>query len=145
VTTRRLVVLLVLWTAGCSWLKPAPPAAKPRPRPARAPGTPAPIPPPPATIPEPTPAPPVVSPRVPDEERVAQEVNVRLARAGHIVAEIDPARLGGDQREIFWSIQAFLGRAREALSARDLPRAQVLAEKAARLADDLAASVRRSP
>jgi hypothetical protein len=82
---------------------------------------------------------------VPDEERVAQEVNVRLARAGHIVAEIDPARLGGDQREIFWSIQAFLGRAREALSARDLPRAQVLAEKAARLADDLAASVRRSP
>ena len=81
---------------------------------------------------------------MPDEERITQEVNTRMAYTGRIVGEMDATRLGSDEREIFSSIQDFLAKAREALATKDLPRAQILADKAAKLADDLAASLRKS-
>jgi hypothetical protein len=85
----------------------------------------------------------VVSPRVEDEDRVTREVRGRLIEARRRVAQVDPARLAGDQREIFASIHDFLAKAEEAITARDLPRAQILADKARKLAEDLAAAVNR--
>jgi hypothetical protein len=85
----------------------------------------------------------VVSPRVEDEERMTREVKVRLTEARRRVGQIDPGKLIGDQREIFASIQDFLAKAEEAITAKDLPRAQVLADKAQKLADDLVAAVNR--
>jgi hypothetical protein len=120
-----------------------PPPALPAPVPP--PAAPAPVPPPAAPAdrpPDPTPAP-VVSPRIQDEDRVSREVSERLAEAKRLVARIDPARLAGDQRDIFTSIQDFLVKADEALQARDLPRARILADKASKLAGDLAAALNR--
>ncbi len=42
-------------------------------------------------------------------------------------------------------IQAFISKAQAALRARDVPRAQILADKASRLAEDLARVVLRNP
>jgi hypothetical protein len=94
------------------------------------------------TSPAPPPAP-VVSPRTEDEDRVTREVSERLAQARRLVAQIDPAKLAGDQREIFTNIQDFLVKAGEALSAKDLPRARILADKASKLAGDLAATLNK--
>jgi hypothetical protein len=85
----------------------------------------------------------VVAARVPNEDQVAQEVTARLARTEEIVGKIDASKLSRDQREIFSGIQDFLAKAKEAYHTKDMPRAQVLAEKASKLADDLAASVKR--
>jgi tetrahydromethanopterin S-methyltransferase subunit A len=84
-----------------------------------------------------------VAARVPHQEQIAQEVSQRVARAQEIIDKIDAAKLSGDQREILSSIQDFLTKARDAYQTRDMPRAQVLAEKASKLADDLAAAVKR--
>jgi hypothetical protein len=84
-----------------------------------------------------------VTPRVPDEALVLEEVQQRLARAQRTLDEMDRTKLVADQREIFASAQDFVTKAREALVLRDLPRAQVLADKAAKLADDLAAATRK--
>jgi hypothetical protein len=70
-------------------------------------------------------------------------VSTRLAQARRLVGQIDPAKLAGDQREIFTNIQDFLVKAEEALSAKDLPRARILADKASKLADDLTTAVNR--
>ena len=133
-----------------------PPQASPTPPQLPTPSVPGPVPPGPATpmtappppappaerLPAPPPAP-VVSPRTEDEDRVTREVSERLAQARRLVAQIDPAKLAGDQREIFTNIQDFLVKAGEALSAKDLPRARILADKASKLADDLAAAVNK--
>jgi hypothetical protein len=76
--------------------------------------------------------------RVANEEQVARAVNARLTRASQVIERIDEARLAKEQREMLSSLRDFMGKASEALQAKDLPRAQVLSEKAARLADDLA-------
>ena len=93
--------------------------------------------------PAPAPPPPVVAVRVPHEEQIAEEVTQRVTRAQEIIDKIDAAKLSRDQREILSSIQDFVTKARDAYQTKDMPRAQVLAEKASRLADDLAASVKR--
>jgi hypothetical protein len=80
---------------------------------------------------------------VEDADRISREVTARLAEARWRVAQVDPARLAGDQREIFASIHDFLAKAEDALTAQDLPRAQILADKAQKLADDLVGAVNR--
>lgn len=80
----------------------------------------------------------MITSRVANEDAIVREVNARLAKVGEIVDRIEPSKLTRDQREIFSSIQDFLSKAREALRTRDMPLAQILAEKALRLADNLA-------
>jgi len=146
------LLLLAASAAGCAqvtaalppWLRPGPAAPPPGPPPL-SPVTPpqaSPTPPPVERLPAPPPAP-VVSPRTEDEDRVTREVSERLAQARRLVAQIDPAKLAGDQREIFTNIQDFLVKAGEALSAKDLPRARILADKASKLAGDLAATLKK--
>jgi hypothetical protein len=72
-----------------------------------------------------------------NEEQAVRDVNARLARAGQVVAQIDPTKLGQEQREMLSGLQDFISKAADALQARDVPRAQILADKATRLADDL--------
>ena len=127
---------------------PAPPAAPPPEEPAVRPAprvVPPPVvrPAPRAPAPEPSPPPPIVAARVPHEDQVAQEVSQRLLRTQEVVEKIDASKLSRDQREIFSGILDFIAKAREAYQAKDMPRAQVLAEKASKLADDLAQSVKR--
>ena len=128
----------------------APPPPPPRATPAPAPAPPPPpkatvldVPPPAPVEPPPAPPPPVVAARVPHEDQIAQEVTLRLTKTQEIVDRIDANRLNADQREIFSSVQDFLAKARDAFKTKDMSRAQVLAEKASRLADDLAASTKR--
>src|SRR5262249_32532191 len=123
---------------------PAPPApeepvARPAPRPTPPPPVVRPAPPAPVPAPSPTPQspPPVVAARVPHEDQVAQEVSARLTRTQDVVGKIDPSKLNRDQREIYSGILDFIAKAKEAYQAKDMPRAQVLAEKASKLADDL--------
>lgn len=73
-----------------------------------------------------------------------RDVNVRLARAGQVVAQLDPSKLGQEQREMLSGLQDFISKAVDALQARDVPRAQILADKASRLADDLIVAVKNS-
>jgi len=80
---------------------------------------------------------------MPHEDQIALEVTSRLTKTQEIIDRIDANRLNPDQREIFSSVQDFLAKARDAFKTKDMPRAQVLAEKASRLADDLAASTKR--
>lgn len=85
---------------------------------------------------------PVLSPQVDDEERVASDITARLGHAGRVIDHIDPHRLSPDQREMFASIRDFVSKARDALSSRDYPRAEVLSEKASTLANELATAAR---
>jgi hypothetical protein len=71
---------------------------------------------------------------------VRGEVSKRLGRVSRIIDGIDPAKLAKDQREMYASVRDFAGKARAALSTNDLAGAQVLSEKAAKLADELAAA-----
>lgn len=95
-----------------------------------------------ARAPTPPPEPRVLSLQVDDEARLTNEVNARLGHAGRVIDQIDPKRLASDHREMFASVQDFLAKAKEALVNRDLPRAAVLSDKAAKLADELAAATR---
>jgi type IV secretory pathway VirB10-like protein len=81
---------------------------------------------------------PIITSRVPNEEELTREVNARLAKVSEIVDRIDPSKLTRDQRELFTSIQDFHAKARAALRIRDVRLAQILAEKALGLADNLA-------
>lgn len=72
-----------------------------------------------------------------NEDQAVRDVNARLARAGQVVAQTDASKLGQEQREMLSGLQDFISKAANALQARDVPRAQILAEKASRLADDL--------
>ena len=67
-----------------------------------------------------------------------------LTRANEVVAQADPSRLGSEQQEMLSGLKDFISKAGEALRARDVPRAQVLAGKASRLAEDLALALKNS-
>jgi hypothetical protein len=105
-----------------------PQTATPSPSPASVP----PVPPPP-----PLPPAPQVSQRIDNEEKAVRDVNARLSRAGQVVAQVDASKLGNEQQEMLSGLKDFISKATDALQARDIPRAQVLADKASRLADDL--------
>ena len=171
-STRALILALLVLAGGCSFARPVPPAlappepasppnvAAPRPDhdlPAATPPVPdgaassgPPVPPttsppvpaaPPPALPAdkapPTPAP-IITSRVPNEEEITREVNTRLAKVSEIVDRIDPSKLTRDQRELLSSVQDFHSKARAALRIRDVRQAQILAEKALGLADNLA-------
>ena len=130
---------------------PAPPAPEPAPGPAKppsppareqapAPATPAPAPPRTAAIPrEPTAPAPVLAPQASaeEEQRMKSQAERRIEGTERLVQKIDPTRLVREQRENYLTIQSFLAKAREALSARDVQRAFTLADKAYLLADEL--------
>jgi hypothetical protein len=86
----------------------------------------------------------VLSPQIGrgDEERLRREANTRIQKTEQIVAQIDRKRLAKEQQETYSTIQNFLSNAKEALTARDFPRASNLADKAQILAEDLLRSVR---
>jgi hypothetical protein len=102
--------------------------------------------PPPSSIPPPAPsAPPQITPRVEsNEDKAIREVNARLARANQVVGQIDTTKLNSDQQEMLSGIRDFISKANDALQAHDVPRAQVLADKASRLADDLAVVMKKT-
>ena len=93
---------------------------------------------PPTPSPPPLPRAPQVSPRIEDEEKAARDVNAQLVRAGQVAAQIDSSKLATEQQEMLSGLKDFLSKATDALAAHDIPRAQVLADKASRLADELA-------
>jgi hypothetical protein len=160
---RALILALLVLAEGCSFARPVQPALAP-PEPTPPPNVAAPGPdrdPPaatplvpdgaaPSTPPAPTPTtsppaektppapPPIITSRVANEEQLTREVNARLAKVSEIVDRIDPSKLTRDQRELFSGIQDFQSKARAALSIRDVPQAQILAEKALGLASTLA-------
>src|SRR5262249_31597553 len=118
---------------------PAPPTAPPSTAPA-APGAPLPAPPRTAGIPRESSTPaPVLAPQASAEEelRIKTQAERRIEGTEKLVQKIDPARLAREQRENYSTIQSFLAKAREALSARDVQRAFTLADKAYFLADEL--------
>ena len=132
--------------------RPAPPVAEPAPGPAKpatpparepqppATVTPVPAPPRTAAIPRETPVPaPVLAPQASAEEerRMKSQAEQRIEGTERLVQKIDPTRLVREQRENYLTIQSFLSKAREALSARDVQRAFTLADKAYLLADEL--------
>ena len=121
---------------------PPPPAAREPQSPTPPPAAPAaPVPPPrTAAIPrEPNVPPPVLAPQASaeEEQRIKSQAERRIEGTERIVQKIDPARLAREQRENYSTIQSFLSKAREALSARDVQRAFTLADKAYLLADEL--------
>lgn len=94
--------------------------------------------------PSPPPPPPVLSPQVgrEDEERLKQGTSARIQKAEDTVARVDQGKLAKGQQETYGTIRSFIASAREALSARDFPKANNLAEKAQALADDLLRALR---
>ncbi len=83
--------------------------------------------------------PPVLSPQVgrEDEDRLSREANARIRKAEQTVQQIDQKKLAKDQQGTLSTVRNFLANAREALTARDFPRATNLAEKAQILAEEL--------
>ncbi len=79
----------------------------------------------------------MLSPGVEDEQRMRREAQKRIDGTERLVRQIDQKKLVGQQQQNFETIQSFLAKAKEALSARDLQRAFTLADKAYLLADDL--------
>ena len=83
----------------------------------------------------------VLSPQLQDEERVQRETQGRIDGAERLVRQIDQRKLVGDQQQNFLTIQSFLTKAKEAISARDVERAFTLADKAYVLARELSRAV----
>lgn len=77
-----------------------------------------------------------------DEDRLRREASSRIQKTEQLVAQVDQSRLAKEQQETFSTIQNFLANAKEALAARDFPRASNLADKAQILAEELLGSVR---
>jgi len=147
------LLLLGALALGCARARPAslptearePKVARPTPS--------SPAPPPAVSVPrESPPAGPVLAPsqpqaspaRLPNEEQVTREVTARLEQTRRTVDKIQPERLARDQREMLASVRDFMAKAHDALQARDLSRAQILVDKAARLADDLVVALKNS-
>lgn len=145
--------------------RPAPLAKEP-PAPSRSPGPPKePVGPPPAASASPPPPPaaaqstprtaaipreppgppaPVLAPQASaeEEQRIKHDAERRIEGTEKLVQRIDPARLRREQQENYLTVQSFLTKAREALSARDVQRAFTLADKAYLLADELSRAAR---
>jgi hypothetical protein len=85
---------------------------------------------------------PQVSPQIDNEDRAVRGVRAQLIRANEVVAQVDPSKLGSEQQEMLSGLKDFVNKADEALRARNVPRAQVLADKASRLAEDLALALK---
>ena len=79
----------------------------------------------------------MLSPGVEDEQRMRREAQKRIDGTERLVRQIEQKKLAGQQQQNFETIQSFLAKAKEALSARDLQRAFTLADKAYLLADEL--------
>ena len=79
----------------------------------------------------------MLSPGVEDEQRMRREAQKRIDGTERLVRQIDQKKLVGQQQQNLETIQSFLAKAKEALSARDLQRAFTLADKAYLLADEL--------
>ena len=79
----------------------------------------------------------MLSPGVEDEQRMRREAQKRIDGTERLVRQIEQKKLVGQQQQNFETIQSFLAKAKEALSARDLQRAFTLADKAYLLADEL--------
>ncbi len=79
----------------------------------------------------------MLSPGVEDEQRMRREAQKRIDGTERLVRQIDQKKLVGQQQQNFETIQSFLAKAKDALSARDLQRAFTLADKAYLLADEL--------
>ena len=119
----------------------APPAAPARPV-APAPTLPLPSPPPAPSPPPPAPPQRVLSTGVDDEQRMRREAQTRIDSAERLLQDIDPKKLTEPRQEQdLLTIQSFLSKAKEALSARDVQRAFTLADKALVLADELSRTV----
>ena len=101
---------------------------------------------PPAAIRTPPSAPPApqVSPRVDNPQSVERDVQARLAHVTQVVDQIDPSKLASEQRQTLSSVQDFVSKATEALREKDTARAKILADKASRLADDLALALKNT-
>jgi hypothetical protein len=84
----------------------------------------------------------VLSLQLDDEQRLQRQAQSRIDDAERLVGQIDQKKLGGEQRENFLTIQSFVAKAKEALSARDVQRAYTLADKARLLAEELSRATR---
>jgi len=136
-------LLLAMMLTGCAAFQqmsafpaPAPPPQRSIPAPPSPPEAPAAPPPSPAPSP-PGPPPRVLSPGVEDEQRMRREAQKRIEGTERLVRQIEQKKLVGQQQQNFETIQSFLAKAKEALSAWDLQRAFTLADKAYLLADEL--------
>jgi hypothetical protein len=97
----------------------------------------------PPTAPAAPPAPPsrVLSTAVDDEQRMRRDAQSRIEGTERLMRDIDRTKLVAQQEESFQTIQSFLSKAKEALSAHDLQRAYTLADKAYVLAGELTRGV----
>ena len=136
-------LLLAMMLTGCAAFQqmsafpaPAPPPPRSIPAPPSPPEAPSVPPSSPAPSP-PGPPPRVLSPGVEDEQRMRREAQKRIDGTERLVRQIEQKKLAGQQQQNFETIQSFLAKAKEALSARDLQRAFTLADKAYLLADEL--------
>ena len=85
----------------------------------------------------------MLSPEVEDEQRMRRDAQNRIEGTERLVRQIDQKKLVGEQQQNLLTIQSFLTKAKEALSARDLQRAFTLADKAYLLADELSRTFSR--
>ena len=83
--------------------------------------------------------PPLLSPQVgrEDQDRLRREADNRIKSVEQTLAQIDQKKLPTGQQETSSTIQSFLVKAKEALSAQDYSRATNLADKAQILAEEL--------
>jgi hypothetical protein len=79
---------------------------------------------------------------VDNPQSVERDVQARLAHVAQVIDQIDPSKLGSEQRQTLSSVQDFVSKATEALRAKDTARAKILADKASHLADDLALALK---
>ena len=70
--------------------------------------------------------------------RMAQEANVRIARAEQMANQVDQRKLTKEQEETYLSIKSFVVKAKKAVLAKDFARASTLADKAIILTEELA-------
>ncbi len=122
---------------------PPPPRPAPRPAPPSTPIFTAPAP----SLPAPSiPAPPapVLSAHVGGEEerRLTLAAQTRIDDTEKIVGRLDHRRFGKPHQETYSTIQSFIVKAKEAMTAKDFQRAYVLADKAQILAEQLAQALR---
>jgi hypothetical protein len=84
----------------------------------------------------------VLSPQLEDEQRIERDARGRIDGTERLIEKIDQRKLAEDQNQNLSTIQSFVVKAKEALSARDVQRAFTLADKAFRLAEELSRTIR---